>query len=805
MRYKKVRFGTQVTAANAAERYRDVHVFIGGTGAVGGTALLKMLSIYEEMMAVHPPGYDNVPVLLATGKSNREIRLFLERLFRYQDARYGKDAKPTKIRDGYLTQSGIFVVLDSFELRALERLPPLEDLEELAAREAVTRYLTAIGTEIDAPASQIVDALAVEISALRPVSSYLARYRDLKLIKRTSFDRYRCVFNGIPLPSFLSYPRDLDTAAAHVPAIRPSMEKLKAMLVGAIRDDLAIVKRDLAENVIIAHTTSVGGMYDETCDGNGKLRRSIRLGFSHSAKDEVLIDKQRFAERLTKEYGDIGVKVLITAAAIGIDEVRIRRTVPLHSAVKRLLRKAKEDGGELYSESVTNPIVTVVRPLTVPISGPPSEPVHFKRTRELDDLKPTYSLRSGENGIFSVSNADALYRVMRVASTGELGLMLATVGLLGDDPQAPWFDQDNVCYYTETDNSRQVFEFLSQPMLRDAQINGLDPLALQDLGSAKHQCELHTLALLILLHRLETLDVSAIPPYVDLDRFDARDFFDRYSRPLTLDDIDAWDVETVARKLTILVTADEPDQLAALAPFRLHGHDSLFQPKVDARRKILDLVKRAVWAIPSLGSPIVFECDGQALIRCGYFIAPLETLLTRTDSLETWLREHHRDSGNACSFEEYRDFHICNFGFIDIRPRAIVCIAQNDRSDLRGRLLYARTEGDLRAALGTLDVYSYFSTCGLLAVLFRLKALYSTLKEGDVKLGTLQEAQWQMPRDTQGHLLLVPGVAEAMRMVSEGLEKTTGTERLDGSWGYERRLPPDRSHLQDGRPHEPGH
>jgi hypothetical protein len=799
MRYKKARFGARIAAANAAERYRDVHVFIGGTGAVGGTALLKMLSIYEEMMAVHPPGPDDVPVLVATGKSSLEIRLFLERLFRYQDARYGKDAKPAKIRDGYLTHSGVFVVLDHFELRTLDRLPALEELEEEAAREAVARYFIEIGTAIDAPADQIVEALSSEISKLRPISSYLARYRDSRLAKRSDFQRYRCVFNGIPLPSFLSYPRDLDAAASFVPTIHESMEKLKAMLVRAIRDDLEIVKRDLAESVIVAHTTSVGGMYDETFDKDGVPRRSIRLGFSHSAKDEVLIDKQRFAEKLTKEYGDIGVKVLITAAAIGIDEVRIRRTVPLHSGLKKMLRQAKKDGAELYAESVTNPFVAVVRPLLVPISEPPSEPVHFKRTRELDDLRPTYSLRSGENGIFSVSNADALYRVMRVASTGELGLVLAMVGLLGDDPQSPWFDQDNVCYYTEGDNSRQVFEFLSQPMLHEAQISGLDPLALQDLGSAKHQGELHTLALLILLHRLETLDVSAIPPYVDLDRFDARDFFDRYSRPLTLDDVDAWDVETVARKLTTLVTADEPEQLAALAPFRLHGHDALFQAKVDARTKILELVKRAVWAIPSLGSPIVFERDGKALMRCGYFIAPLETLLTRTDSFDTWLREHHRASRNACSFEEYRDFHLCNFGFIDIRPHAIVCTAQNDRSDLRGRVRYARTEGELRDVLGTLDLYSYFTTCGLLAVLFRLKALYSSFKEGDVKLGTLQEAQWQMPRDAQGHLLLVPGVAEAMRMVSEGLEKTTGSERLDGSWGYERRPPPNRAHqLIDG-------
>ena len=41
-------------------------------------------------------------------------------------------------------------------------------------------------------------------------------------------------------------------------------------------------------------------------------------------------------------------------------------------------------------------------------------------------------------------------------------------------------------------------------------------------------------------------------------------------------------------------------------------------------------------------------------------------------------------------------------------------------------------------------------------------------------------------------ILVMPGVVEALRMVSEGLEKTTGTERLDGMWGYERRPGPDR-------------
>ena len=48
-------------------------------------------------------------------------------------------------------------------------------------------------------------------------------------------------------------------------------------------------------------------------------------------------------------------------------------------------------------------------------------------------------------------------------------------------------------------------------------------------------------------------------------------------------------------------------------------------------------------------------------------------------------------------------------------------------------------------------------------------------------------------RDPRGHTYVVPGVVEALRMIAEGQEKTTGTEWLDGLWGYERRLPAHRA------------
>src|SRR5207237_9750750 len=111
------------------------------------------------------------------------------------------------------------------------------------------------------------------------------------------------------------------------------------------------------------------------------------------------------------------------------------------------------------------------RPLTVPFDDPTPGPVVFERGEE---ILPSYAIRSGENGFFTVADADSLYRVMRVASASELGLMLARVAVLGDDRLSPWF-QDNVCYYHETDSARQVLDFLSQPSLFATQLSGLGP------------------------------------------------------------------------------------------------------------------------------------------------------------------------------------------------------------------------------------------------------------------------------------------------------------------------------------------
>ena len=150
--------------------------------------------------------------------------------------------------------------------------------------------------------------------------------------------------------------------------------------------------------------------------------------------------------------------------------------------MRRQLLEAKADGKETITaqEKRANEL-KVYTPFDLDVLSETGEPVSFAHGHP---LILDYILKSGENGFFTVSNADALYRVMRVTSSAELGLLLARIALLGDDPLCPYF-VDNICYYTETDNSRQVFDLLNQPHLRNNQTSGLQVKALQDLWFRK--------------------------------------------------------------------------------------------------------------------------------------------------------------------------------------------------------------------------------------------------------------------------------------------------------------------------------
>ena len=780
MRFKKSRFGPRlVAAARSGRHYRDVHVLIGGTGAVGGASALQMVAMLEEMMTIQPPSSpDDVPVLIVTGRTDDEVHSFESRLKRTTRTRWGAGVTPRPFEHGFLSPGGVYVAVSKFELKPIPGLEVVTDADIHHRSAAVDEFLKIAGLDRSMPHDAIADGLLRYVRASRPITSFLqdrlARLRDY------GPKPFRSVLLGFPLPSILAYQTGgLTVVAKELGLDDRCIADVKDAFESTFADDLSAVDEEWGARVLVAHTTGVGGMYDETPDGE----TSLRLGFAHAARDEFLRNKHHEAVHLTEKYAQRGILMLVTAAAIGIDEVRMRERIPLHGGIVKALRDAPH---ELFRGSrERRQFIQIFKPTTLAFTEAKAKPLHFKRGEE---LRPGYAIRSGENGFFSVANADALYRVMKVASVSELGHVLATTGLLGDDPNVPWFE-DGVCYYTETANSNQVFDFLYQPVLLGAQLSGVDPMALQDLGSAKHQAELHTLALLILLHRLRTLDVDALEEYPS-ESFDPRKFFLESSRALTFRDVEQWDLATLARDLHTLVTADKPGQLLPLKPL---VDPNQFGARDEAHMTVMKVVLDAVFAVTSLGSPIVIEDEsGAAFARTGYWIAPLGEIVTDDDALRRLFAEGYASANPHCTFDEFIAFQMAVNGFIDLRPHGIVSTAKLPAELSASSVTFHRDAASLAERLSSLEPYSFFATCGLLAIVHRLRALGRMLSQARTDLGTNQDWLWTMLRDARGHTYVVPGVVEALRMMSESQEKTTGTEWLDGIWGYERRLPPNR-------------
>lgn len=779
MHFKTHRLGPLLhDRARGGELDARVHVIFGGTGAVGGATAVHMIRLLEEAAATRPRDRETQSRLLVTGRTKQEVRQFTSLLFGLQERDHGNH--PEHLQDlGYRTAGGVVVELTTFGVDpSIPELSGFGRKTESDQRRALEAFFAAGGLTPEHPLEDKIALLEQAIGERvgRPFSDFLRHYSETRGLpgKRR---RVQSVVVGIPLASVATYKlNDLEAAAAGMGLPRDSerLEELKAAYLRAIRDDLAHVAEELSDEVLAAHTTAVGGMYDELEGG----RRVIRLGFAHSALGDKLRQKQVFAERLAALYAERGIQMLITAAAIGIDSIQIHKSPPMNGAIRRKLARAEAEGSVVVPATHRSGGLEIYEPLDVDLENPSDEPARFHGGKPL--VLP-YVVKSGENGFFTVANADALYRVMRVTSSSELGLVLARTAILGDDPHRPFF-RHNVCYYTETDNSRQVFDLVYQPPLLADQLSGLSPKALQDLGSAKHQAELHTLGLLILLHRLRTLDLDAIPMEVDLAVFDPRAFFETRSQELTLDRVLGWTVADLERDLRVLVTAREPEDLALLKRF--------FQPDPDrqeAAHRVLQEVLDAVSAIPSLGSPILYRDDeGGLRVRVGYYVAPLDLVMRREDSMASALRASFETLGGG-SDEDLRhlfDFHVAHHGFVDLRPEATLVTTRTAREALDGKVRRFEDREALLHALQGLEPYSYFTTSGLLALLVRLQGLAEEARKLDLAFGSVNDWRAQIPRDPRNRPLLVPGVVEAFRMVSEGLEKNTGTERLDGPWGY---------------------
>lgn len=139
---------------------------------------------------------------------------------------------------------------------------------------------------------------------------------------------------AIPLPSVATYTLTaIDRLAQEHALDHVVAQRIKTSYLHTFIRGLAIIHQRHARNVVMAHTTAVGGMY--RVDGG---RAEIRLGFAHSALGKKLVDKKYFADELTQLYIDHGFDVLVTAAAIGIDAVEFRCHLPSDRSIKASLQ-----------------------------------------------------------------------------------------------------------------------------------------------------------------------------------------------------------------------------------------------------------------------------------------------------------------------------------------------------------------------------------------------------------------------------------------------------------------------------------
>jgi len=774
---KRLRYADRLKIAadrDYADRVNDVHLLIGGTGAVGGATLMKMTRVYDDLRTVRGAATIDGPMIVATGHDAAELVRFRDYI---QDATISESNTGTWFNDHIVRlPSGLIIVLHEYKFQLLPRLSNAIESNDLQAY---------VSTQLS-----LLEAVLAEVNGSRPFTHLLDSVWSLDaLVGRKS--KFRSVQIGIPLPSLLAYHLDnLQRLQEEGQLSTEDAENVAGSLMQNLVDDLTEV-RSQSDHVLVAHTTAVGGMYD--IHGDGRLP-TIRLGFAHAAQDSQLEVKRKRAAELSERYAAAGIWNLVTAAAIGIDHVAIDEALGLQKEMRKGLKAAETEpfpGARQATAVHVHPSAMV----SVSVSRTSDAPLSFEGPNAANEFRPRFALRSGENGFLSVANAEALYRVMRVASPSELGSVMALVGALGDDPCHAWFpkEKNHVCYYTETDNSRLVFDFLSQPQLRAMQLSGLEPQAFVDLGSSKHQGELHTLGLLILLHRLRTLDLDAIPGAVRSERFDVDTFFEQNSRPLTFEDVQQWkkdELDKLAKDLRVLVSAEKPDALCSLNDFRATNRATISRHRVDVRNAIFNRVLKVVWAITSLGSPVIVAAeDGRPEVRVGWWVAPLSLVVRTQGTLAAWFEKRCAELGKkgyVWSPEQLAQHHFAVNGFIDLRRHAIVASSKTDNAP-PSSVVVAGDEDALKAVLARVTPNAFFATCGLVAVLYRLKCLgdYVQAAQSQIKLGTHHDVAWAIPRDDREHTLVVPGVVEALRMVSEGLEKSTGTEILSGNWGYQ--------------------
>lgn len=788
-------------------------VVFGGTGAVGGAAVMELCRL---ILMTRGGDHELTGEIYATGLNDKEIVGFVTRLY---NALEGE------------------VAIDKIEPKRHYRLDGRIDLRfDLLRLE--------IPADLGDHVAEQVRILGDDVSVESVLGEYFAAQACsfLSFVEALESETLHAVLVAIPLPSVATYTLGtIDDIVDRYGLDHATGQRIKKRYLQTFVRGLAVIHQKYARHVVMAHTTAVGGMY--RVDGG---KAEIRLGFAHSASGKKLVDKKFFAEELTQLFIDQGFDVLVTAAAIGIDAVEFDRDLPSDRAVVGRMRRlfGDVDHESIEARDLESGKILLYRFHDLPLDEPDdprpahtAEPPEDWATTDADDvpsvdepgddepgeevdretlraemlaklhaepeprpwprplafgggkeLRVDAAIRSGENGIFSVANCVALYNVMKVAIPEELAMVLVRHAVFGPERRRDWF-QDKICYYTETENCLFALKLLeSYPSLVKAHHGAFSIQAYQALGSSTHQARLHELGLLLLVLRLRELrgKFAAIAEsefdaaLSELDGLD--EFFWKHTRIPAFEDLRGFGAGELAEEMCRLVEADDME-----GGGRLLGYDPRRQGiRQPARERFLHRlatsVQRYLQCITSLGIPILYRANGSDRVLVGPYVAPLDDAIANSDGLvrrwrrgaETW----------QTGFESFRDWVICNNGFVDLRPHALATTAKEPGVHLDDRVFRFGTGDELQSWLARQARDTYFTTCGLAALLYRLGRLGDKVCHRQVRLGTRETWKHLFQEDEDGRHLITPGLVETVRMYTEGLGKITGTEALWPRWGY---------------------
>lgn len=787
-------------------------VVFGGTGAVGGAAVMELCRM---ILMSEPLGSRLKGEIYATGLGDKEIAKFVGRMYlALEDLVEIEKIEPLR---HYRLDGRIDLHFSVLRLHIPADLPEhvAEQMPEGGTEEDLWRVFSEYFRSQPCPFLDFIEALGGD-------------------------DVLHAAVVAIPLPSVATYTLgSMDRLVKGFGFDRLVAQRIKKSYLKTFIRGLAIIQQRLARHVVMAHTTAVGGMYrvDEGVP-------EIRLGFAHSALGKKLVEKKYFADELTQLFVDHGFDVLVTAAAIGIDAVDFRCRLPSDRAIRRRLKeRAVALEHEAVPENETDcPEIRLYRAVDLPLSGEerlsetqtggeldetdllentvtvavdvmadegdedvvasteplpteplPSEPlpvepqdpgaVVFGGGKE---LVVDSAIRSGENGLFSVANCVALYNVMKVAIPEELAMVLVRHAVFGPERRRDWF-HDKIAYYTETENSYFALRLLdSYPELVRAHHGPFAIQAYQALGSATHQARLHELGLVMLGLRLLELrksfedipadELAAAAP-------DVGTFLWRRTLIPSFQDLAEIDAAGLARLMTDLCELDSMEGAGRLLGYdpRLHGVREPGREKF--LHRLSTCVQRYRQTVTSLGIPILYRSSkGDDRVLVGPYVAPLDMAVGRIEDLDARFKAEAAELGTTV--EAYRHWVVANNGFVDLRPVAVGSTAQEPSADLASQVRAMSTQEELESWLGELAPGSYFTTAGMIAFHYRVHRLGRKVCARKVQLGTRETWKHLFRQDRNQRHLISPGLVETVRMYTEGLGKITGTEALWPRWGY---------------------